>query len=179
MTADDHYNQPIRRKADFITPPNLLKQKVGSGGLSEEILSKAEELLEHNTVEFEPMAELYLKGLENGINKAKTLPPETHTEESIAGMIYPAMQLKANGGMFHYKLLTYIGDRLVQFLEVIEYADKEAIEIIEAFHTTLRAVVHGRIKGDGGSHGKELVTALEDACYRYFTKNPDNIVEET
>lgn len=177
MTSD-HFNQPVRRKAEFIKPPNRIKEKVGSGGLSEEILAKAEDLLENNSVEFEPMAELYLKNLENGINTAKKLSPDTQTEEAIAGMIYPAMQIKANGGMFHYHLLTHIGDRLVQFLEVIEKADMEAVEIIEAFHTTLRAIVHGRIKGDGGSHGKDLVTALEDACYRYFTKNPDNIIED-
>ena len=40
MSEDTHYNQPKRRDVEFINPPNTLKQKVGSGGLSDEILEK-------------------------------------------------------------------------------------------------------------------------------------------
>ena len=46
---NDHYSQKPRRNAEFIKPPNMLKTKVGTGGLSEEILSRAQDLLENNT----------------------------------------------------------------------------------------------------------------------------------
>ncbi len=39
-----------------------------------------------------------------------------------------------------------------------------------AFHTTIRAVVMGRVSGDGGKHGTELMRALNEACVRYFDK---------
>jgi hypothetical protein len=93
-------------------------------------------------------------------------------------MLYPAMQLKANGGMFHYPLVTSLADKLIQFLEVIAEADIAAIEIVLAFFTAIRAVVMGRITGSGGLQGAELQQALEEACQRYFTKNPDNIDAE-
>lgn len=174
----DHFNQAPRRKAEFIKPLNLLKAKVGIGGLSEEILSKAQALLENNTVDFLPLAEMYLESLMKGIELAKNPEPNLDDEYIISCMLYPGMQLKANGGMFHYPLVTTISDKLIQFLEVIENADIEAVEIVLAFHTTIRAVVLGKIKGDGGKHGADLVKALSEACERYFEKHPHNIAKE-
>tara|TARA_B100000780_G_scaffold277867_1_gene249648 strand:+ start:1084 stop:1608 length:525 start_codon:yes stop_codon:yes gene_type:complete len=168
----DHYNQQPRRKAEFITPPNNLKAKVGSGGLSEAILNKAQELLENNTVDFLPLGEMYLNTLMKSIEQAKNAHPDDDQEYIISAMLYPAMQLKANGGMFHYPLVTTISDRLIQYLEVIEVADIESVEIVLAFHTTIRAVILGRITGDGGRHGAELIEALDDACLRYFERHP-------
>lgn len=166
-----HYNQTPRRKAEFITPPNRIKEKVGSGGLSEDILDKAQALLENNTVDFQPLAEMYLDSLMKGVEHTKNANPEDDQEFLISTMLYPAMQLKANGGMFHYALVTTIADHLIQFLEVIKEPDIEAIEIVLAFHTTVRAVIHGKIKGDGGEHGQELVKALNSACIRYFERD--------
>jgi hypothetical protein len=168
--TDKHFSQKPRRKAEFIKPPNMLKTKVGTGGLSDDILNKAEDLLENNTVDFQPLAEMYLAGLMKGIELAKEADPADDQEYVISRMLYPGMQLKANGGMFHYPLVTRIADKLIQFLEVIETVDIEVVEIVMAFHTTIRAVVMGRVSGDGGKHGMELMRALNEACMRYFDK---------
>lgn len=171
----EHYNQPTRRRAELINPPNLLREKVGTGGLSDEILEKAQQLLENNTVDFLPLAEMYLESLMKGIDLAKAPAPGDDDEYVISTMLYPAMQLKANGGMFHYSLITQIGDQLIQFLEVIEAPNIEAVEIVLAFHTSMRAVVQGKITGDGGTYGVELVSALRSACMRYFDKHPEEL----
>ena len=171
----EHFNQPQRRKAEFMTPPNILKAKVGSGGLAEDILNKAQALLENNNVDFGPLAEIYLEKVANGIEAAKKAKPSDDPEDIIGMMLYPTMQLKANGGMFHYELVTKIANTLIQFLEVIEKADQEAVEVVSAFHTTIKAIIHGKIKGDGGAYGKELHDALLSACNRYFDKYKDNL----
>lgn len=175
----DHYNQTPRRKAEFIKPPNTLKAKVGSGGLSEDILDKAQALLENNTVDFSPLGEMYLSNLMRGIEKACDMDRGDDTEQIISLMIYPAMQLKANGSMFHYPLVTSVADKLVQYLEVIIEPDEDAVEIVMAFHTTLRAIIMGRITGDGGRHGQELMDALVAACQRYFERYGHNINDKT
>ncbi len=168
-----HFNQKQRRKAEFIKPDNLLKQKVGSGGLSNDILEKAQTLLENNTVDFEPLCNIYLSTLQQGVETAKSFSSDDDLEHVLSRIIYPAMQLKANGGMFHYHLITSIADKLIQFLEVLNELDDGAIEIITAFHTSMRAVIQGKIKGDSGQHGKDLLMALEKACLRYFNKHPN------
>jgi len=168
-----HYNQKVRRKAEFIKPPNLLKAKVGSGGLGDDILIKAQELLENNAVDFLPLAEIYLAALLNALEHARKNQGED-AEHLITKMIYPAMQLKANGGMFHYPLITSIADRLVRFLEVLEVPDVDALEIVDAYHTTMRAVILGKVTGTGGRHGDELIAALDSAGTRYFQRYPGN-----
>ena len=47
----------------IITPPNTLKSKVGSGGLSKEVLEKAETVLKENTTDFRPSAQMYLDSI--------------------------------------------------------------------------------------------------------------------
>lgn len=170
-----HYNQTPKRDAQFITPPNILKGKVGSGGLSERILKSAQKLLETHTTEFAPLADIYLSRMMEGIKKAKTLEQGDHTEDLILEILLPCVQLKANGAMFHYQLITRIAERFVQFMEVVERLDHETLEIAEAFHATIKVVVAGRIKGDGGRQGDALVEELNSACMRYFEKYKDSV----
>jgi hypothetical protein len=171
----NHFNRTPRRRAEFIKVPNVLKAKVGNGGLSEEILNKAQKLLEENSHDFEPLASMYLDSLAHGIDIAKGFKSSDDTENVLALMIYPAMQLKANGGMFRYHLITRVADKLIQFLEVIYEPDIEAVEIIMAFHTSLKAIIHGKITGDGGENGTDLQSALTQACMRYLERHPPHI----
>lgn len=171
----DHFNKSQKRKAEFMTPPNIIKTKIGSGGVANEILDKAQKLLENNTVDFGPMAEIYLEKIMNGIKAVESSSYVDDSEYLISLMLYPAMQLKANGGMFHYQLVTIIANTMIEFLEVIEEPDEEALDVVRAFHTTIRAVVNGKIRGDGGAHGQELHDALVNACNRYFEKYSDNL----
>ena len=150
---------------------NNLDTKVGSGGLSEDILTKAQALLESNAVDFLPLGEMYLNSLMRGIERAQKNFQTEDGESLITHMLYPAMQLKANGGMFHYQLVTKIADKLIQFLEVIEVPDEDALEIVLAFHTTTRAIIISKITGNGGRHGFELMQALDEACMRYFERD--------
>ncbi len=167
---DNHYNMSPRRKAEFFSPPNYLKLKVGNGGLTEDILTKAQALLESNTIDFAPLAEMYLDAIMKGIEQAKASKQNLDREVLIAAILFPGMQLKANGGMFHYELVTRIADKFIQFMEVIEVLDDQALEIITAFHTTIRVIILSRIQGDGGKRGEELITALIEACTRYFER---------
>jgi hypothetical protein len=170
MTSQNHFNQTQRRRAEFIRPPNTLRAKVGTGGLSEDILQKAENLLTSLSVDFAPLAEIYLENLIKGVELAKSASMSEDPEYIIATMLYPAVQLKANGGMFKYDLVTKIADKLIQFLETIDQPDIEVVEIVMAFHSAIRALIAGRVSGSGGQKGAELFKALDQACTRYFEK---------
>jgi hypothetical protein len=164
--TDDFQNQPKVRRAELISPPNRLKEKVGSGGIDEIVLVKAQELLENNTVEFAPLAEMLLNVLDTAVQNAKS--NATKGEAAIEAMIYPAMQLKAQGSMFHYPLVTEISNILVNFLETVTGIDKDVIDIVNAHKMSIGVVISGNIRGDGGHTGKELRAALMDACNRFY-----------
>lgn len=170
-----HFDQTPRRSADFINPPNYVKEKVGSGGLSEQILLKAQQILEENRIDFAPIAEMYLHSLTLAVEKARHISgTEGDHEMTISSMIYPTMQLKANGGMFHFPLVTLLADKQVQFLEVIATIDDDVIELLLAFMATIRAVLASQIKDVKHIKGQELLFALDSACRRYFTKHEEN-----
>jgi len=170
------FDRPKRRHAEYIQPPQTLKAKVGSGGLSENILQKAQALIENSKVDFIPLAEMYLDTLEKNIENTyrEVRSGDFDKEYVINSMLYPAIQLKSNGGMFRYPLISSISDHIIRFLEVIDFVDLEVLEIMLAFHASIRAIVAGRIEGDGGEHGVELTKAIHEACLRYLDKYPDN-----
>jgi hypothetical protein len=166
MTDFTLENQKKMRRAELITPPNTLKEKVGSGGLDENVINKAQALLESNNVDFAPIAGMLMDVLNEAIQSAKS--GALKGEPAIEALIYPAMQLKAQGGMFHYPLVTEISNILVNFLETVTDLDKDVIDIIVAHKMTINAVVAGKIQGDGGTTGRELRNALMDACNRFY-----------
>lgn len=169
-TDADHFNKEPVRQAKFITPPNALKQKVGSGGISDDVLSQAQGLLDNNKFNFKPDGEEILNNMLMAMTKARRDDDANNTEEHIVAIMFQAMLLKTNGGMFHYELITKVADKLVQFLEVIEKIDEQELQIVEAFYSTIRAIFLSEIKGTGGAQGQQLYAALVEACTRYFEK---------
>ncbi len=167
-----HYNQKPRRNAELINVPNILKAKVGSGGLNDKILDRAQDLLESHSEDFVPLAEIYLSRMKEAINSAKSSTINAdNLEEMITDILVPCVQLKANGSMFNYPLVTRIAGKFAQFMEVVDTLDNQTLDIANAFHATIKIVVAGKIKGDGGKQGDALLNELNNACMRYFEKH--------
>lgn len=154
------------RNAELLIPPNQLKAKIGTGGIDEAVLVKAQELLENNTIDFKPIALMLMDLLHEAIADAKA--GTLQGERAIEAMLYPTMQLKAQGGMFHYPLISEISNILVNFLETVIFVDKDMLDIVVAHKMSINAVLGSQIKGDGGKVGRELRDALLDACARYY-----------
>lgn len=164
-------NNSQKPKARFYTPPNTLKTKVGAGGIAKSILDKAQQLLEENEVDFEPIALNYMEALRRGLDRAYNPKSEASNYELMSGLINPIMQLKANGGMFHYPLVSKISDKMIGLIETAKKPDEDLQEIIQAYHTTITAILHSKLQGDGGVKGDNLYFAICDACDRYRKKH--------
>ena len=173
MMTDAFDGQKKLRKAELIAPPNRLKEKVGTGGIDETVLMKAQELLETNTIDFKPIAQMLVDVLHEAISDAKS--GALKGEEAIESMLYPAMQLQAQGGMFHYPLISEISNTLVNFLETVSTTDKDVMDIVVAHKMSINAVLASQIKGDGGKTGRELRDALLDACARYYKSRKNEL----
>lgn len=85
-------------------------------------------------------------------------------------MVLPIMQIKANGSMFKYDLLTDVADICLQFMESINDYNTEAIDIIKAHENAIQTIIKNNLKGDGGKEGYTLIQELHKACTRYFKK---------
>lgn len=158
-----------KKKVRYIKPPNILKKKVGSGGVDEKILDKTQLYLEAVDLDFAPYALQFLETMRLQITRARQ-----SQEDFIVlreALIMPVMQLKANGGMFRYPLLSDVADIALQFLDDITDINPDTLDVLDAHHNTILVIMKNGLKGHGGVNGKALVEELERACERYFAKH--------
>ena len=154
-------------KVRFIKPPNKLKAKVGSGGISPALIEKAQEVISNNNVDFIPMAQEFL----DKIAKTKAAFQKNNDakeKEALAALI---MQLKASGGMFQYQLVSEVADSCLHFFENCENFNKDAFIVLQAHENTIKIIIKNKLKGDGGKEGYALVTELHKASQRFFAKH--------
>lgn len=159
-----------KKKPRFIKPPNILKQKMGSGGIDEKVLAKSQEYLETIAVDFVPIAEGFLREFSLRLKEARESDaPFAAAREKI---VMPVMQLKANGGMFRFQLVSEVADIALQFLEAIDETkvNDDTFEVLKAHENTIKIIISNNLKGNGGKEGLALVRELDHACKRYFSR---------
>lgn len=157
------------KKSKVYKASNMLQQKVGAGPLDPKVVAKMQDAIDNNDVDFTPMGLEFLEQLEDAIRTIESGDPHNMSEHKEA-LTAPVMQLKANGAIFHYPLIGNLSNVMLSFLESIQEIDKDAMDVIEAHHKTLRAIISKRMSGDGGDIGTEMVKELRDACGRYYAK---------
>jgi len=165
-----------RRHAEIIVPENRLKKKAGSGGFAPENIEKAQEMIENNDLDFTPFAAELLEDIKNITEDIRS---GTHQgEAAIEKLFFPVMQMKAQGGMFGYPLVSEICGVLINFLETVRIPDEDALEIVAAHCRALSLVLAENIRGKNGSSASAsaataaaLCAELQDACNRYYKKH--------
>jgi hypothetical protein len=171
--AEDSQKQKKAQGAAMVVPPNRLKEKVGSGGFDEKVITKAQDEIKNNKVDFRPIAAELIAQLEKALVDVRS--GKTKGVIAMREIMAPAMQLKAQGTMFHYPLVSDISNILVNFLETVTEIDADVLEIITAHKTAIVAALSGKIREeDRAKVGKELCSALLDTSERYAKtrKNP-------
>jgi hypothetical protein len=162
-------SQEAIKKPRYFKPPNILKNKVGSGGIDEYLLEKSQEFINNTEFDFVPYALDSLKQLSNSAKEATESNDDFATAKEK--MIMPVMQLKANGGMFRYQLVSDVADIALQFLEAVDAINKDTLQVLQAHQNTIHIIINNKLKGDGGSEGYALIQELHKACQRYFEKH--------
>jgi len=152
----------------FITPPNKLKAKVGGGGIAPERIKQAQKFISTNSVDFIPHATTFLKLVTEFATEAKN-SRENFDRNKLAN---PIMQLKANGGMFQYTLISHVADICLRFVEAIDEMNNDAYQVIQAHVNTISIIINNKMTGNGGKEGGALIKELEKACRRYLEKYP-------
>lgn len=160
--------QPLSKDVQFITPPNIIKAKIGAGGLSIDVIQKAQTIIEKQAENYDAIAMPYLNKLEKSI---KELQNATILEpKDLEKIAHPCVDLKSSSAMFKYDLVSMLSGQLIGFVEKAKTTDREILEIAQAFHTTLTTMIKGKMSGNGGQAGQTLATELAQVCKRYFEK---------
>lgn len=161
-----------KTKAKFYTPQNTLRLKTGYGGIDPVVMERAEMLIQKNDVDFSGMAKDILARLDKAVEAVKR--EDQRSKEGINRLVAPIMELKANGAMFKFPLLSDVAGIALDFLENIDHLNDDAFEIVNIHSQTLRIIVAQDLRGTGGKQGHILVNELIAACQRYNKKYNDN-----
>ena len=159
---------PRGQKTRYINPPNTLKQKVGGGGLPPKVLEAGQKTLESNKTDFAPYAQTYLKKIKLILKNHDT--GKITSREAIEQLSDPVMQLKANGGMFGYPLISEIADIVLLLLDNIEEINEDSLQIVRVHENAIHIIVASKLQGRGGREGSALVAELTKACKRFYDK---------
>lgn len=147
-----------------------LQDKAGTGEIDIELIRKADQVLQDNEEDFTPIALAYMTQLAAALANIKN--NNLRDPALLLELEGPVMQLKANGKMFKYDLATSLSSIMLDFLESVGQLDDDVIALVEAHLASLQVILAKKIKGTGGLDGLNLKTELEEACQRYYKKNP-------
>jgi len=150
-----------------ITPPDrTLQLKVGLVKSENAPVISEEEAIENNKAHFIPIAQTFADELYKAILLAEQ--DKFRSRLSLENLIFPVKQLKTNGLVFKYDLISELSAIIMDFVENLQELDDYAIQIIRAYHTTLTHIINQEMEGSGGENGDHLFEELGGACNRYY-----------
>lgn len=159
--------------AKFIDVPNKIKSKVGSGGIDPKIVKGAQKVVEYYVKDFPPIAETELLKITNALEE---FDAGKRTEDKTLSRIQgAAIDLKSNGAMFDYPIVSQMAKSLLNFSETINTLDKNSRQIILAHHRAMGMVIDHRDSKEIDKISKTLLAELVAAVSRYYKK--EDIVE--
>jgi len=152
--------------------PNALKEKAGGfgkqqrGSIPVDLLEEADAKLERTAVEFHDWALDYLTDLSSHCDSAKKAS-DNKRRDYFDKINLVAHELRGQGGIFGYHLITTAGKSLYTITRLGCTTDDRTILIIKAHIDIMRIVFRDKIKGDGGTVGRALIGSLQDAILRF------------
>lgn len=152
---------------------NALREKAGglgvaagTGAIPTAALEKAEETFRKMAEDYPDWVNQSLQRLREEFEAAGAKPPESRTP-NFHRINQMAHELKGQGGTFGYPLISTFGKSLHEFTGASAGTTDAHMEIIKSHIDAMQAVIKGRIAGNGGAVGAELVKTLERAIEKY------------
>lgn len=147
-------------RARVITRPNILKQKVGSGGFPPTAVAAAQAAVDDLSINYPAVARDDLAKLQAAFDAAGGGDRQAHLKR-LFGI---AHDMKGQGATFGYPLVTRVAHLLCRYVERQKAPGEAEMTMIGAHVDALRAVIMNDIAGDGGALGEEICATLEVAA---------------
>ncbi len=152
----------------LITPPNLLKVKVGNSdgepGFDLRTIALAAGAVDNLANDFEERLKLET-ALITKLSKDMDASPE-RAERLARKVERIARDIGGLGTTYGYELITEACESLCRYFEEIGKPNRSSGEVVRAHTDAIRAVMKSKVRGDGGALGKELVTSLHSLVDR-------------
>ena len=151
----------------LITPPNLLKAKVGKGGMGR----IDPDLIKHAETVVDSLGNEFAETVSREILHVMELAMDLETDPAKAADIRKnirrvAHDLRGQGATYGYDLISDVAECLFQYTDRLSSAAELNPEVLRAHADAMRAIIKNDVKGDGGVVGIDLVASLDALVLR-------------
>ena len=153
----------------LVKPENTLKKKVGDGGFNKEDIKRAQDAIDNTDIDFAPQGLLLLDRLKETLGDIRSGKIKSG-RVALDELIYPLLQLKAQGGMFNYPTITQITTDILLFLEDIKKIDKDLLKIMDSYHQSAKIILEHNLKDVQSATAVQIANELKAVCTRYTLK---------
>lgn len=142
----------------MITPPNALKERVGSGfGIDPELAKRAEGAVKNLQEGFAQRLTGSVAGIVEQIELAEQNSPD---DRCAAEIVRIAQDLQMQGDAYEYPLVTEICKSLCGYVGSLAAPADLSVVVVRAHTDALQSVIGNDIKTDGGRVGQDLLDSL-------------------
>lgn len=163
------------KKVWHIRLPKNLKSKLsaGAGGSDEPPFDP--ELIEAAEAKVADMEGDYADWVRESIDQLvqahhRSIEDMDTAETQLEVINKVALELRGQGGIFGYPLITQFGKSLYECTEEGAKVSPQLLDLINSHIDLIKVVINQKIKGEGGKMGKELLQSLNEAKQKHGGK---------
>ena len=147
--------------SEVIKPPNRLAENAvkGRGPDLKTIKDRVQSGVEAMVEEYEKELSGEFSLLTQSLAAMKTEPGSTQSD-AMASLYRVAHDARGMAGSFGYPLLAAIATSLCSFIDRVGEEANRYLDVIGCHVEAMLAVYAGRVRGDGGRQGKELIESI-------------------
>lgn len=156
-----------KKKVWVLRLPKRLKSKLATGSDSNEppfdpaAIEAAEKKITEMEGDYADWVKDRIHDLIQAHHRAIEEPERSHVHMEEIHKI--AHELRGQGGMFGYPLMTQFGKSLYECTQKGTYVTPQLLDLINAHIDLIRVVMREKVKGDGGQVGQQLLKSLSEA----------------
>ncbi len=160
--------------ASFFEAPRRLFSKVGGElSLAPDLVESAQRHVDDLHRDFADWVQEDLRQLDEAFQKVITGEGRSERASALATMCRICHELRGQGGVFGYPLVTDVAESLFKLSNNITAIPEDGLKLIRTHIDLLRAIVREDVSGDGGRLGQELMGSLRIANLNFINK-PEN-----
>lgn len=149
---------------------NRLKDKcaglgVSAATLDPKAMAEAEEALNKMSEDYPDWVSALLVKMQEQHGRCVDTPEDR--KDLFEAINHIAHDMKGQGGTFGYPLITAFSDSLYGFTTMKTGIEDNHVELVKAHIDAMRAVIRGRVSGDGGEVGEQLTQVLNKAIEKH------------
>ena len=158
---------PKKQPIEMFMPPNILKAKVGSGGLDISAIKRGEQAIEELKDEF---AGWMIEDVNRLMQTRDAY--EARRETEILGNLYRAAHdLKGQAATFNFPLVARVASSLCKLTDELDHTVAVPMPLIDAHVDAIKVIVREGIKDGGSPVASVLAEELERQVAAFLEKH--------